>query len=125
VSIGQLLPRDSFVQFQGGFELSTERARAEHEAFWRTAIGRTLVEPNFGRAWSPMLELLGSRELSAGSTVHWDVVPQLQVSLSRRQHILLNVGAQVPLTDRRNRTTRLLTYLLWDWFDGGFFTGWR
>jgi mono/diheme cytochrome c family protein len=125
LAVGQLLSPDSFVQFQGGFELSSRRPRVEHEAFWRAAIGRTLFEPNFGRAWTPMLELLGSRELSSGSIAHWDVVPQVQVSLSRRQHVLLNIGVQMSLNDRRDRGTRVLTYLLWDWFDGGFFSGWR
>ena len=125
IAVGQLLPRDSFVQFQGGFELSMNRDRAQHEAFWRTALGRSLVEPNFGRAWTPMIELLGARELASGETVQWDLVPQLQVSLSRRQHILFNAGVQVPLNDRGRRDPRVLAYVLWDWFDGGFFSGWR
>jgi hypothetical protein len=30
----------------------------------------------------------------------------------------------VPMTDGRTRPTRLAVYLLWDWFDGGFFEGW-
>jgi hypothetical protein len=29
------------------------------------------------------------------------------------------------MTARDTRSTRLLVYLLWDWFDGGFFEGWR
>lgn len=125
VAFGQLLPRDSFVQAQTGVELSTDTERAPHEAFWRVAIGRSLFEPNFGRAWTPMLEILGAREVEEEARVEWDVVPQLQVSLSRRQHILLNAGMQIPMTSRDTRPTRLLIYLLWDWFDGGFFEGWR
>ena len=125
VAFGQLLPRDSFVQVQTGVELSTDTARRPHEAFWRAAVGRSLFAPNFGRAWTPMLEILGAREVEDQAGVEWDVVPQLQVSLSRRQHILLNAGVQIPMTSRDTRPTRLLVYLLWDWFDGGFFEGWR
>jgi hypothetical protein len=30
----------------------------------------------------------------------------------------------VPATDASLRSTQLLFYLLWDWFDGPFFAGW-
>jgi hypothetical protein len=54
----------------------------------------------------------------------WDVVPQMQVSLSTRQHVLLNGGVRVPVNQREQRGNTLMIYLLWDWFDGGFFSGW-
>jgi mono/diheme cytochrome c family protein len=123
-AFGQLLPAEAFLQFQGGFELATDRDRAEHEAFWRVVAGRTLTRGRFGRAWSPMLEVLGSRELATGHRVHWDLLPQVQVTLSTRQHIMLNAGLRVPIGERAGRPTRLMVYLLWDWFDGGFFEGW-
>lgn len=130
VTYGQVLPVDSFAQFQAGAKLSTDTDRAAHEAFWRLAAGRSFFESDFGRAWSPMLELLGAREFGDSSNspdrqVEWDIVPQVQVSLSRRQHVLLNVGVRVPLNNRNTRGTQFITYLLWDWFDGGLFTGWR
>ena len=125
VAFGQILPSDRFVQAQAGVELSTNRSKAAHEAFWRVAYGRTFFEPHFGRAWTPMVELLAAHELENGARVHWDVVPQMQVSLSRRQHVLLNAGVQVPINERRGRSTRFIAYLLWDWFDGGFLDGWR
>ena len=123
VTYGQILPRDSFLQFQGGFELPSDRNRPD-EAFWRTAIGTTLTQGNFGRAWSPIVEILGARDLEPGTTTAWDVLPQVQISLPTRQHVLLNVGVRVPLTDPGLRSTQIIVYLLWDWFDGGFFDGW-
>jgi hypothetical protein len=125
LAYGQILPRDNFLQLQGGFELSSNTSLAGHEAFWRGVVGRTFIEGEFGRAWSPMIEFLGSRELEDDEPAHWDLVPQLQVSLSRRQHILLNVGVRFPINDRNGRSTTVITYLLWDWFDGGFLSGWR
>ena len=38
VAYGQILPHDSFIQFQGGFEIPSDRDRRD-EAFWRTAEG--------------------------------------------------------------------------------------
>jgi hypothetical protein len=54
-----------------------------------------------------------------------DIVPQMQVSLSKLQHILISVGVSVPATQRDGRHAELLTYFLWDWFDGGLFQYWH
>jgi len=71
-----------------------------------------------------MLELLGARELVSGEKVQWDLVPQMQVTLNRRQHIMANFGVRLPVTDSGTRNTQLLFYILWDWFDGGLLEGW-
>jgi hypothetical protein len=125
LTYGQLLPGNSYLQTQAGFELSTDTSRAPHEGFWRVAVGRTYVSGTFGRAWSPAVELLGTRELEGGAAVDWDLVPQLQVSLSRRQHVLVSAGVRIPVNERDARSTSAIAYLLWDWFDGGLFSGWR
>jgi len=38
--------------------------------------------------------------------------------------VLLNLGARLPATNKDGRRTQLMFYLLWDWFDGGLFSGW-
>jgi mono/diheme cytochrome c family protein len=122
---GQILPRDSFLQVQAGFEIPSNPDRADKEAFWRAAFGRSFLEHGYGRAWSPMVEVLAARELASGALTEWDIVPQVQVTLSRRQHIMVSAGVRQPLNAREERGRAFLTYLLWDWFDGGFFDGWR
>jgi hypothetical protein len=72
-----------------------------------------------------MVEWLAARDLEDGARVQWDVVPQMQVTLNRRQHIMINVGVRVPLNQRAGRSTQVITYFLWDWFDGGLLDGWR
>ena len=123
VTYGQILPRESFVQFQGGFELPADRDRPD-EAFWRTALGMTFTEANFGRTWTPIVEIVGARDLESGATTHWDIAPQMQVSLSTRQHVLFNLGVRTPLNEREGRSTQVIFYVLWDWFDGGLLDGW-
>jgi mono/diheme cytochrome c family protein len=124
VTFGQLLPGNGFVHTQAGVELAASRETAD-EGFWRAAVGQTFQQGRFGRAWSPMVELLGARELESGSPTEWDVVPQMQITLSRRQHIMINGGVRLPLTDRARRGSQVITYFLWDWFDGGLMEGWR
>lgn len=125
VTYGQMLPRDAFLQAHAGVEIPADRDRASREAFWRVAAGRTFAENGgVGRAWSPMVEVLAARDLESGAITKWDVVPQMQVTLSTRQHVMVSAGVQIPVNARRGRGARVLVYLLWDWFDGGFFAGW-
>jgi hypothetical protein len=123
-SYGQLLPRDAFFHVQTGFEGSTNHGRADDEAFVRGAFGQSFAQANGGRVWTPMIELVGARELGDGHRMEWDVVPQLQISLSQRQHILVNAGVRLPANEREGRNRQILFYFLWDWFDGGLLEGW-
>jgi hypothetical protein len=122
VAFGQILPRGSFLQVQAGGEIPSEGDQA---AFWRAAFGRSFVQNGYGRTWSPMVEVLADREFADDGETEWDVVPQMQVTLSRRQHIMLSAGVRQPVNAREDRGRAFLMYLLWDWFDGGFFDGWR
>lgn len=124
VAFGQLLPADAFLHFQGGVELPFDTDKAANEAFWRVAVGKSFSQGRWGRTWSPMLELVAARELESGAVTDWDAVPQVQVTLSTRQHIMANVGVRLPLNDAGERPTRMMFYLLWDWFDGPLFGGW-
>ena len=123
ISVGQVLPADAFLHLQGGTELPLSRDDATDELFFRGALGKSFTHGRWGRTWSPMVEMLGSRELESGATTHWDLVPQMQVTLNKRQHVMLNAGVRIPVDDP-GRDTQFVLYLLWDWFDGGFWEGW-
>src|SRR5690606_22185450 len=118
LAFGQALPSAGFIHAQVGAELPVDRDR-DTEAFWRGSIGRTFTEGRFGRAWSPMIEVLGARDIESGATTNWDIVPQLHVTLNTRQHVMANVALRLPLNDTGPRNTELLVFLLLDWFDGG------
>jgi hypothetical protein len=121
---GQILGTNGFLQAHAGYEISSDTTKGEHEGFARAALGYTLAQDEgFGRAWSPIAEVLVA--LPSGGTAEWDVVPQVQVSLSKLQHVLLNVGVRIPLNQRVERKPQVLTYVLWDWFDGGLFDFWK
>lgn len=122
-SFGQLLPAGGFLHIQSGLEYPVLQDKAGNEAFWRAALGKSFNPNPWGRTWSPMIEILGSKELESGAEIHWDVVPQVQITLNKRQNIMLNVGYRVPVDDA-GRDSQIMVYILWDWFDGGFFEGW-
>jgi hypothetical protein len=122
-SFGQILPVDAFLQAQIGAEKPFYDG-GENEGFGRLVVGRTFTAGAWGRSWTPMVEVQAKRELEGGVPVALDVVPQMQVSLNTRQHVLANVGVLLPATETSGRSPRLLVYVLLDWFDGGFFEGW-
>jgi hypothetical protein len=72
-----------------------------------------------------MVELLADRDLETGAKVNWDVQPQFQVTLNRRQHVRANIGVRIPVTNTSGRPVQVVFYLLWDWFDGGLLEGWK
>ncbi len=124
VLFGQILPSDFFIHTQAGMEIPINPDKSGTEAFVRAVIGRSFSAANWGRTFSPMVELLAARELEKGAVTHLDIFPQMQVTLSRRQHIMMNFGVRFPLNEASTRSTQFAVYLLWDWFDGGFFEGW-
>ena len=125
-AFGQLLPAEGFIQGQAGIELPTNTRDNPRAAFGRVAIGKILREGSRrGRLWAPMLELLTDREFEEGASTNIDVVPQVHVTLSRRQHVRANIGLQVPVNHTAGRPVQLQLYVLWDWFDGGFLEGWK
>jgi mono/diheme cytochrome c family protein len=124
-AFGQLLPRNSFLQFQSGADLPVDTSKASQLVFWNTALGKTFAQDRgLGRMWSPMIELLGERELTTGARTNWDLLPEMQVTLSRRQHVRGDLGVRFPVNNTRGRSVQLVFYLLWDWGDGKVTEGW-
>ena len=122
-SFGQILAGDAFLQAQAGVELPLYES-GEREGFARLVLGRGFSQGKWGRGWTPMVELVASRGLWRDGKIHADLVPQIQVALNTRQHVLANAGVQIPAIRGEGRSVRFLAYVLLDWFDGGFFEGW-
>ena len=111
-----------FVQLHTGAAVAYDRAFPD-EVFARVALGQQIVPVRFGRMISPIVELTLTHELEAGAPTDFDVVPELQVTLSTRQHIRAAVGIDIPATER-SRDISGLVYFLWDIADGGLTEGW-
>jgi hypothetical protein len=122
---GQILPAGAFVQVHAGADLPVGDDAANPDVFWRAALGWSYSHRRFGRMFSPMVEVLGERALdAAGAVATWDLAPEFQVTLSRRKHVRLDVGARVPIVHKEDRQAQLGAYLLWDWYEGSPFGGW-
>ena len=125
-AFGQILPGDSFFQFQGGFELPVSTENVSSAAFGHFNFGKTLkANKGWGREWIPMVEFAADRDLESGAKINWDIAPQMQVALNKRQHIRASAGYQIPLNNTSGRSKQVVFYILWDWFDGGIRDGWK
>ena len=126
LSFAQLLPGQSFLQLQAGAEQPTNTRTLPRAGYWRAATGKSFRQHGrTGRMWTPMVEFLADRDLETGARTNWDILPQFQVTINRRQHIRFDAGLRIPATNTAGRSTQVVFYLLWDWFDGGVLEGWK
>lgn len=127
LSFGQVLPKLSYLQVQAGIEAPPfRRHQSSAELFWRGAFGKTFTQGRgYGRAWTPAVEFVSTRSLGPGTSVGMDTVPQVQVTLSKRQHVRFSMGIDIPTINKGARTAQAMFYLLWDMFDGPLTQGWR
>lgn len=121
----QLLPAKVFFQSQMGTDQPVDTLKAPRTFFWYNAIGKQFNQSNgLGRMWTPMLEILADRDFITGARTNWDLMPEMQVTISRRQHIRANLGVRIPTVNAAGRDPQVLFYILWDWQDGRLTEGW-
>jgi mono/diheme cytochrome c family protein len=121
----QLFKSNTWVQFQIGADLPVDTKKSPQSLFWYTALGQTIAgDHRLGRQWSPTVEFLATRDLVDGAKTDWDIMPEMQVTASKRQHVRVNVGVRTPVTDTAGRSPQVYFYVLWDWAEGHFWNGW-
>jgi len=121
----QLFRTNTFLQSQVGADLPRHTNIAPQSMFWRIAVGQSFAaNRGLGRLWSPMVEFVADRDLSTGAKTNWDIVPEMQVTISRRQHVRANLGVRTPATNTAGRPVQVMLYILWDWGDGKLTEGW-
>ena len=124
-TIRELFPTNTFIQTQFGADLPRHTDIAPQSIFCNAAIGQSFgANHGLGRLWSPMFEFVGARDLVDKAKTNWDVLPQMQVTISKRQHIRANLGVRIPVNNTAGRQVQVMFYLLWDWFDGRLNEGW-
>jgi hypothetical protein len=126
VAFDQLFKENTFMQFQLGADLPVDTSVVPRSMFWRAAIGQAMAPDHMlGRLFSPMVEFLAVRDFKRGASTNWDVLPEMQITISRRQHIRAAFGVREPFTNTSGRTPQVVFYILWDRADGKFWEGWR
>ncbi len=121
----QIFRSNTFLQFQGGANLPVNPGIEAQNVYGYATVGQSFARDHgFGRLWSPMIEFIASHEMESNARTDWDLLPQMQVTLSRRQHIRADLGLRIPVTDTHDRPIQAEFYILWDWADGKLTGGW-
>ncbi len=121
----QIFRSNTTVQLQFGADLPFDTSKSPQSWFFNSAIGQSFAGDHMlGRLWTPMCEFLATRDLMDGAKTDWDVMPEMQVTISKRQHIRGNLGYRIPVTNTAGRQQQIMFYLLWDWADGSLLKGW-
>ncbi len=121
----QVFRTNTTVQLQFGADLPFDTSKAPQSWFFNSAIGQSLASDHgLGRLWTPMVEFLAARDLMDAAKTDWDVMPEIQVTISKRQHVRGDIGYRVPFTNTAGRQQQIMFYLLWDWADGRLNRGW-
>jgi len=121
----QLFRSNTFIQTQFGADLPRHTQISPQSIFFNTAVGQSLAaDHGMGRLWSPMVEFLADRDLVEHAKMNWDLLPQMQVTISKRQHIRADLGVRIPVNNTMGRPVQLMFYVLWDWQDGRLNEGW-
>ena len=122
----QLFHSNTFIQTELGADIPFNPSVAPRSLFFRTAIGQAMAADNMlGRLYSPMVEFLSRRDFKPGAATDWDILPELQITVSRRQHVRVGFGVRAPFTDTAGRPPQAMFYVLWDHADGKLWEGWR
>jgi mono/diheme cytochrome c family protein len=122
----QLFKENTFLQTQLGADLPVDTSVASRSMFWRATVGQAMAQDHMlGRVFTPMVEFLAVRRFTPGASTNWDVLPELQMTVSRRQHVRMGFGVREPFTNTNGRAPQVMFYVLWDRADGKLWDGWR
>jgi hypothetical protein len=120
----QLLGERNFVQLELGGDVTFDASKSPRSLFFRSAFGRSMApDHGLGRLFTPMVEIYGTH--TYGGNTDMNVLPQMQVTVSKRQHIRADVGVSAPVNNTSDRKPQVIFYVLWDWAEGAFWNGWR
>jgi hypothetical protein len=104
----QFFRSNTFIQTQFGADLPRHSNISPQSIFFNTALGQSFAaDHGLGRLWSPMVEFLAARDLVDNAKTDWDLLPQMQVTISRRQHIRADLGVRVPVNNTAGRHIKL------------------
>jgi hypothetical protein len=99
-------------------ELPGDRARAPRQMRYGLAVQLPLGP--YRRSPVPALELQQSQALASDAHAATLLAPTFYLPLSRRGHVAVGVGTQLPVAGTRPFNWHLAAFLLWEYADGPF-----
>lgn len=105
-----------YLQSSVKYEAPLQSDEGESELLYNLAFTLPLTKEKKGLI--PMLEFNGITGTETGKTELF-ITPQLYLGLVRRGHIAFSLGSQIPVSRERPFDYRIVSFLLWEYADGG------
>jgi hypothetical protein len=105
-----------YIQSSLKYETPLQSNAGESELLYNLAFTLPLTKEKKGLF--PMLEFNGITVAETGKTELF-ITPQLYLGLVRRGHIAFSLGSQIPVSRERPFDYRIVSFLLWEYADGG------
>lgn len=111
------------IELQGSVKIEAPVNKSKGNPELIYAISSTLILPEGKRGIFPGVELLGTKNL--GSSEHTiSLVPKIYIALTRRGHLAISIGREIPIYGGTPFKYRYVGFILWDYIDGSIFSGW-
>ncbi len=110
-------------ELQGSVQIETPLNRSKGNPELIYAFSATLILPEGRRGIFPGVELMGVKTLGANEHTI-SLVPKLYIALTRRGHLAISIGREIPIYGGSPFKYRYVSFVLWDYVDGGIFKGW-
>ena len=111
------------IELQGSVKIEAPVNKSKGNPELIYGISSTLILPEGERGIFPGIELLGIKNL--GSSEHMiSLVPKIYIALTKRGHLAISIGREIPIYGGTPFKYRYVGFILWDYVDGGIFSGW-
>jgi cytochrome c oxidase cbb3-type subunit 3 len=111
------------IELQGSVKIEAPVNKSKGNPELIYALSSTLILPEGRRGIFPGVELLGTKNL--GSSEHTiSLVPKIYIALTRRGHLAISIGREIPIYGGTPFKYRYVGFILWDYIDGSIFSGW-
>jgi len=106
------------LEFQGSAKVETPLDKSKGDPELVYALSATLTLPESKQGFFPGIELVGTKNLGVSEHVI-SIVPKLYIGITKRGHIAISIGSEIPISGEKPFESRWLGFLLWDYVDGG------
>lgn len=111
------------IEVQGSIKIEAPVNRNKGNPELLYALSTTFALPEGKRGLFPGVELVGTKTLGAKEHVI-SIVPKIYIGLTKRGHLALSIGREIPVYGDKPFKYRYVGFVLWDYVDGGIFSGW-
>lgn len=111
------------IQLQGSVKIETPVKKSKGETSLIYAISTTLTLPKDRRGIYPGFEIVGTKTLGVNKHTI-SIVPKLYIALTKRGHLAISLGREIPIYGGIPFKYRYVSFILWDYVDGGILSGW-